>query len=191
MGRRRRFLRALGGAAAWIALSGHSPYRQFQIYRKTRLIILHTRSDARAASLADALAALFAKHWPDSQAITARARDSVDLVKLIKSAQLDVALLSAAEAAAARQGIDAFARSGKTSLAVLAQIGGHLLLTREDLLEPVARKVVSALSSHWEELDAGFRGEAPSPEPGAGLGVPLHTTAAALYRSATTRKPAS
>jgi len=89
---RREFLTlALMGTAG--LLMGHSPYRQWHVYRKRRLFILTSASEGPSFPLGQAIAQVLATYLPESRAMAARARDSTEIVKLIGSQQLDVALL--------------------------------------------------------------------------------------------------
>jgi hypothetical protein len=179
---RRQILRITAAGGAWALLCGHSPYRQFHLYRKTRLIILYDKRDVAAGSVGEALARLLSKYWPDSNAMTARAYDSLDLVTLIASKQLDLALLAHAQAAQARSGRGEFAQLGAVALTTLASVGGYSVVCREELLEPVARKFAEALRAHWEELDPALRGAASGPDPGSTPAIPIHAAALAAYR---------
>ena len=91
--RRRPVLRALGAGAAVLLLGGHSPYRQWEVFRKARLVLLVSAADALAVRLAQSLVGLYAQRLPESRATVARARDTNDLVRLVASKQLEVALL--------------------------------------------------------------------------------------------------
>jgi hypothetical protein len=181
---RRQFLSTGGGLAAFALLTAHSPYKKFHVYRKTRLILVSSKTDRQAAVITEALAALIGTHWADSRAATTRAYDNSDLVKLISSQQLDVGLLAAEDAVLARMGTGPFAKQGAAPLAALAAIGRHLLICREDLLEPVARKIAIVLAGHWRELDAELIGTQKTPIPSTAVALPLHAAALSAYRSA-------
>lgn len=68
--------------AAWALLSGHSPYRKFQIYRKTRLIVMAANDDKRAGVVADGLAGFFATYWKDSKSASGRAQTAPDSISI-------------------------------------------------------------------------------------------------------------
>ena len=63
------------------------------MHRKTRLVLLVSRADERSVELGRALAALYAVRLPESRASMARARDDNDVLRLVASRQLDVAIL--------------------------------------------------------------------------------------------------
>ena len=77
----------------WLVLTGHSPYRQWEVYRKVRLIVVVNAEDEASVRLGQAIAGLLAKHLPDSRAMMSRARDLNDLVRLVATKQLDAALM--------------------------------------------------------------------------------------------------
>ena len=87
---------------------GHSPYRQWFTYRKQRLILVASESDEASPHLGEAIAQALATHLPESKAMVATTRGTLDIVKLLKSNQLDVALLTSDEASEARNGAGRF-----------------------------------------------------------------------------------
>ncbi len=181
---RRQFLLLGGASSAWLFLSGHSPYRRFQIYRKTRLIVMSSHDDPRSGLIADALATFFLAHWPDSKSQSGRARTAPEMVDLIRTSQLEVAVLSKKEAIAAREGSGRHTRSGKSQLSALAELGDHVLVTREDLLRPMAEKIMQALQENWQALDPQLSRAASSPFSGKPIGIPLHPVAAERFKPA-------
>jgi TRAP-type uncharacterized transport system substrate-binding protein len=179
---RRRCLRLLGAGAAACLLSGHSPYRQWNVYRKARLVLLVSASDATSVRLAEGMVAIFSHHLPDSRATYARARDTNDLVRLVASRQLELTLLREGDAHAVLTGAEPFADNGRVELRTLAQIGAHLFVSLEDVPNAAAYNLVDALAEGWRELDRSLVHEASGPEPAPGLRVPLHAGALEYYR---------
>jgi hypothetical protein len=57
---RRTLLRLTAASGSWLLLTGHSPYRQWEVYRKTRLIVLVNSEEAATVQLGLAIAALLA-----------------------------------------------------------------------------------------------------------------------------------
>jgi hypothetical protein len=189
---RRSFLVSASALAAWVLLSGHSPYRKFHIFRKTRLIIMAPNDDKRAGVVADAVVAFFSIHWGDSRPSSGRAQTAPEVVKLLVSNQLDVAVLSQKDAMAAREGHGRFANLGPSALCALAVFKDHILVAREDLLKPIAEKITQPLQANWATLDRDLSGAVESPYVGQAIGIPLHSVAADMYqRSAVTKEPAS
>ncbi len=182
---RRSFIVSGAALAAWALLSGHSPYRKFQIYRKTRLIIMASKDDPRAGVVADGLAGFFATYWQDSKSASGRARTAPELVKLLFTNQLEVGVLSQTDAAAARLGQDSFAKIGPVALCALAVLKDHLLVTRADLLQPIAEKILQAMQANWASLNPDLTGAVAGPYVGQPLGIPLHSVAADFYQRGT------
>lgn len=129
---RRRVLRAALVAAAALLLSGHTPYKQWVVYRKKHLLIGCHKADQPTYDLAKRVAALLEEHLPASKARVARAPDARRLASLLGTGQMDVAILGAADAVSMFGGTDGFEPYGPTDLSVLIPIGEHLLVARSD-----------------------------------------------------------
>lgn len=170
---------------AWALLSGHSPYRKFHIYRKTRLIVMAANDDKRAGVVADGLATFFANYWKESKSASGRARTAPELVRLLLTNQLDVAVLSHKDAVSARAGQNRFAKQGPAALCALAVLKDYVLVTREDLLKPIAEKIIRAMHGNWKSLDPDLTGAVASPYTGQRIGIPWHSVAAERYQRAT------
>lgn len=179
---RRRCLRLLGAAAAAWLLSAHSPYRQWSVFRKSRLVLLVSASDTDSVRLAQQMAGIFLRRLPDSRATYARARDTNDQVRLVASRQLELTLLREADAHAAFTGAEPFADNGRVELRTLAQLGAHLFVCLEDVPNAAAHHLVDALAEGWHEIDRSLVREASGPKPPPGVRVPLHGGALAYYR---------
>ena len=110
--------------------------------------------DKRAGVVADGLAAFFATYWKDSRSASGRAQTAPELVKLLLTNQLDVAVFSQKDAASARAGQDRFAKQGPAALCALAVLKEHVLVTREDLLKPIAEKIIQAMQSQLEVAES-------------------------------------
>jgi TRAP-type uncharacterized transport system substrate-binding protein len=180
--RRRAWLRLAGaGAAVWL-LAGHSPYRQWDVYRRARLVLLATAADETSVRLAQTLSAIFAYHLPESRATYARARDTNDLARLLASRQLEVALVREPDAHALSTGAAPFADNGRVPLRTLAALGEHLLVCLEDVPQAAAYMLVDALAERWSDIDPALVGRASAPKPAPALRVPLHPGALEFYR---------
>jgi hypothetical protein len=151
---RRSFVRLLVLAGAACGLMGHSPYRQWQAYRKSRLIIVVSAADAEAYRLAEAVATLLARELPQSRAIAARAVDAVEIVKLLASDQLEVGLLAADDARDAAAGRGRFAREGPLAFRMLAAVGDYRLVARGDFPDARAEPIARAVAEHWRTPEA-------------------------------------
>jgi NMT1-like family len=164
---RRTFVRLLAVAGAACGVMGHSPYRQWQVYRTSRLIIVTSAAEPASYPLGEAVATLLARHLPESRALATRAGDSLEIVKLLASNQLDLAILTAQDARDAYEGRGRFAPEGALPLRALAVLGPSLLVCREDFPLATAAAVAGALIEHWPEAPPGAGG-AP------GTTIPFH-----------------
>jgi TRAP-type uncharacterized transport system substrate-binding protein len=180
--KRRLCIRLLGAGAAVSLLSGHSPYRQWDTYRKARLVLLVSADDEASVRLAQALAALFANRLPNSRATYARARDTNDLVRLLASKQLDVALLRERDAHAALTSAEPFADNGGVGLRTIGAFGEQLFVCLEEVPEASAYMLAEALTEHWRDIDPALVSNAGSPKPSSAPRVPMHPGAAGFYR---------
>ena len=100
------------GAASLMALTAfplrpalaHSPYRQWDIFRKKHLQILTSRTDLDGDTTGDEWVALLLDRLPLSQAMVSRARDMRRVASLLKTDQAKLAVLSYSDAKAMMSG---------------------------------------------------------------------------------------
>jgi TRAP-type uncharacterized transport system substrate-binding protein len=168
--------------AATLAL-GHTPYRQWQVYRQTRIVLVASAEDGQAFPLAEAIVALLAARLPDDRPAAARARDSVEVARLLVSRQLDIALLAAGEAGAAAAGHGRFSEVGPIPLRLVAVVGPYLVVCREEVPADRAYRLARALAERDAALalpavagDAASTRAAPAGRDGM---LPLHAGALA------------
>jgi TRAP-type uncharacterized transport system substrate-binding protein len=161
---------------------GHSPYRQWQVFRKSRLILVVSAEDGPAVELARSLAGLLATHLPDSRAMMSRAPDSLAVAKLLGSRQLDLALMSSADAHELLRGTGRFAEEGPVPLHALASLGDRLVVCRDDFPSPRAGEIARTLADHWTGSEA--LGPARSdPVETSGIPIPWHPAVIEYYES--------
>jgi hypothetical protein len=153
---RRRFVSTGLAVSALVLTSGHTPYRQWVVYRKRRLLIGTSRADAPTYPLGKQVAETLLTYLPESKARASRAPDPWRLASLLSTAQLDVAILSAADTAAMVEGHPPFADFGGVALAGLFGLGGHLLVARTDFPMRHAYLVSRTLYEH-RQLIPGAR----------------------------------
>ncbi len=158
---RRTALRLSIGAAAALLLGGHTPYGQWVVYRKKHLLIGCHKLDPETYYLAKRVVALLAEHLPAAKSRVARAPDAGRLASLLGTAQMAVAVLSPADAAAMLAGTGRFEPYGAVPLRLLMPVAGRLLIARSDFPARHAWLVTGALTG--TEL-------APAPQ---SAGVPL------------------
>ena len=179
---RRRLLRIVAAGGLWLGLTAHSPYRQWDVHRKARLVVLVSAAEPPSVTLGGMLASIYARRLPESRATMARARDTNDLVRLIASKQLDVALLRERDAYAAAAGEAPYADSGAPRLRVLAVLGDYVFVCREDLPVASAYMLTEALAERWRDIDPALVRAATGPRPGGTLALPIHPGAQEYYR---------
>ncbi len=145
---RRGFLTLGLAGAAYVLTSAHTPYRQWVIYRKRRLLIGSSKADAPSYTLSKLVAETLLTNLPKSKARASRAPNPWRLASLLSTAQLDVAVLSADDAAALVEARPPFADFGGVALAGLFGLGDYLLVAREDFPARHAYLVSQTLYEH-------------------------------------------
>ena len=156
---------------AGVLMSGHSPYRQWYVYRAQHLVVVADKARPGAFKLATAVASVIATRWPASRAVAAAVQTPVDVVKLLRSGQLPVGLLPLQEAQEAIEGRGRFADGDKVPLRAVAVLGGNLLVVLEGFERERARDIAQAVAEYegsWPGAAKPARGPAPIPlHPGA------------------------
>lgn len=171
--RRRELLKIGLIASAWCVSAAHTPYRQWQVYRRRHLLIGTSKADAPTYPLGQRIAELLASELPESSARVARGPDPWRLASLLTSRQLEVVLLSSADVAALRDGGAPFEAFGPTALNALFAFGDYFLVCRPDFPPHHAYLVVETLSAHADAI-AGSAPADPLASP-----VPIHPGALA------------
>ena len=139
-------------------MTGHSPYRQWQVYRQTHLVILTSRDDPGADDLGETLAALMRAALPDSKAAVARGPRVQRIASLISTHQAEVGVVSYPNALAMYRGEPPFQSYGAIALRVLVQNGSYKLVCREDFLPQHAYLVAEALLENGKSLGLSIPG---------------------------------
>ena len=176
--RRRRFLHAVLIGALGFVSSGHTPYRQWMVYRQRHLLILTDRSDPPSYPLGKQVAAVLATHLPASKARVTRAPHTERIASLISSKQLDVALMSPPDAVALAAGLPPFQGYGPVALRILISLDGYLLVCRDDFPARHAYVVTRTLDENRDELPRVATTGSGSPV------IPLHAGALAYFEGA-------
>lgn len=127
---------------------GHSPYRQWAVYRETHLVVAADASAPGAGAACDAVARVLAAHVPKSRAVAADARGPVEVLRLLRSRQLPLGFLLAGDAADALLGRGAFAAEDPLPLRALAAVGPYRLVSLDDFPAGKAAEVARALAEH-------------------------------------------
>ena len=162
---RRRALWLSAGAAMVLLLGGHTPYGQWVVYRKKHLLIGCHKADPETYDVAKRVVALLEKHLPAVKSRVARTPDAGRLASLLGTAQMAVATLGAADAAAMLRGTGRFEAYGAIALRILTPVAGRLLVARADFPVRHAWLVTGALVG--TDL-------APTPKRPGDFGIPWH-----------------
>lgn len=162
---------ALAGLAALAAApaAGHTLYGQWVVYRRKHLLIGCHRADMRTSHAAQAVIDALAEALPEAKARMARARRADRLASLLVTDQLQLAVLTSAEARSMAAGDGPFAPYGPAPLTSLAMLDDLVLTARASFPARHAWLVAAALDHSL----------APPAEPQAS--PPVHPGAAA-YR---------
>jgi hypothetical protein len=155
---RRQFLRLAAGCAGWVLLCGHSPYRQWIVYRQTHLIILTSRDDLGADDLGEKFAAIVRGALPDSQAAVGRGPRVQRIASLISTRQVAVGVVSRPNALAMYHGEGPFQEYGAIPLRVLVQNDGYRLVCRDDFLPQHGFLLAEALMENGKDLGLSIPG---------------------------------
>lgn len=151
MHRRKMLGAALAGGAA-LLLMGHSPYRQWYVFRANHLIIVTDVASPNAFPLAEKVAKAIVARLPESKAMAVKARTSTDVVKLLRSHQLQVGLLPAEDAVEAFKGKGRFSDDAQVPLRTLAVFGTYLLVVLDDFPREKAYRITKTLAENPGEF---------------------------------------
>jgi hypothetical protein len=174
---RRRVVLKVGIAGlAWLSLSAHTPYGQWQVYRQRHLMIGTSKADPPSYQIGQRIVGVLVANLPESSARVARGPDAWRLASLLTSSQIEVVLLTTAELERLRDGRPPFEAFGATRLCSLFLFGDHWLVCRPDFPDRHAYLVVDTLAIHGDMTLGG------SPADPAQSPVPVHPGALAFLR---------
>ncbi len=142
---RRGAVKLAAAALGAVLFGGHTPYGQWTVYRQRNLFIVASRTDPAALDLARSVAKGLATELPESHARTTRATDPVRIASLLATGQLDVAIVSHAEAAAMLAGSGDFRAVGPVPLRKLAELGPHVLVALDSFRSRHAYLLAAAI----------------------------------------------
>jgi len=149
---RRRFLSLAAASAGSVLLCGHSPYRQWMVYRETHLMILTSRDDQRGDDLGEQIAAIMREALPDSRAVVGRGPRVQRIASLISTGQAQVGVVSRQNAVAMFHGEEPFRQYGAIPLRVLVQNEAYRLVCRDDFLPQHGFLLAEALTQNGRNL---------------------------------------
>ena len=155
---RRQLLSLAAASAGWVLLSGHSPYRQWMVYRETHLIILTSRDDLEGDDLGEKIAAIVRGALPDSKAVVGRGPHVQRIASLISTRQVAVGVVSRPNALAMYHGEGPFQQYGAIPLRVLVQNDVYRLVCRDDFLPQHGFLLAEALMENGRDLGLSIPG---------------------------------
>lgn len=130
------------GQAAW----AHTPFGQWVVYRKKHLLVGAHRAGPVTYELAKKVAGELAEHLPKSKSRVARAPTAGRLASLLGTEQLDVAVLSEADAMGMLSGSGRFEPYGMIELKLLARLDSRILVAHKRFLSRHAWLVTATLN---------------------------------------------
>jgi len=148
---RREFIASALALASHPVLA-HTPYAQWDSFRKRHLQILTARSDLIGDSIADDWVAVLKEHLPSSKAVVSRARNFVRVASLLKTDQAKLAVLSYSHAKAMFTGSPPFDSYSPLPLKLLVDDGKYLLVARDDLPLEHGYLLAITLMEHTKSL---------------------------------------
>ena len=175
---RRTMLKTAAALGAWSLTSGHTPYRQWQVYRRKHLLIGANKEEPQTYELGKKIAALLAGELPESRARVARAPHAWRLASLLTSDQIQLVLLGESDIEGLSNGRGGFEAFGPTALRTLYRYGDYWLISRPDFPDDHADLVTRTLADHGAAI--AKRQGLPSDSPP----VPAHEGIAAIVVSA-------
>ena len=185
---RRRFITQALGVLAATALPAtrafaHTPYAQWDVFRKSNLQLLTSHADLAGDDLGDLWVEVLREKLPLSRAMVSRAHDMPRVAALLKTNQSKLAVLSYMHARLMFTGAPPFEDYKPMPLEVLVDNGKYLMVTRSDL--PLHHGFLIAATLMGEERLHLI-------DPGKGrFGMPLHAGAQAYLRGEKLEMPAS
>jgi hypothetical protein len=145
----------LAGRAA-----AHTPYKQWDIYRRKHLLIGTCRADQESYPLGKRLVAMLASGLPESKARVTRAPDQRRLASLLTTQQLELVLLKLSEAVALAGGKAPFAEFGPYPVRLVFEAEGYALVCGKDFPERHAWLVTRTLAGQLPITDGLADGDA-------------------------------
>ncbi len=173
MKRRSLLLAALLPFLPFSALA-HTPYRQWDIFRKRYLQILTSHADYDGDKVGDEWVAVILDKSPSSRAMVSRAHDMPRIASLLKTNQSKFAVLSYLHARLMFTGAPPFEDYSPLELEVLIDNGKYLLVCRSDVPLHHGYFVTAALMEEAKKLHL------VNPTQGK-FGMPVHAGAKAFF----------
>ncbi len=125
--------------------AAHTPYRQWEVYRRKHLLIGCHKDNPNTYQLAKEVVTALEQELPRASARVARGPDARRLASLLGTEQMDVAVLSIHDVESMSQGVGRFAAFGNIDLRLLHPLPGYVLIAHADFPEKHANLVSHAL----------------------------------------------
>jgi hypothetical protein len=141
----------LVGAACLVAARAgraHTPYRQWDVYRRKHLLVGTCRADPDSYPLGQRLVSMLVSGLPESKARVTRAPDQKRLASLLTTDQLELVLFTLDEAVALEGGKPPFSDYGPYPLRLVYEVEGYALVCGEAFPARHAWLVTGALADH-------------------------------------------
>jgi hypothetical protein len=141
----------LVGAACLVgarAGRAHTPYRQWDVYRRKHLLVGTCRADPESYPLGKRLVSMLVSGLPESKARVTRAPDQKRLASLLTTDQLELVLFTRDEAVALEGGLAPFSDYGPYPLRLVFEVAGHVLVCGDGFPGRHAWLVTEALAHH-------------------------------------------
>lgn len=177
---RRSFILRLTQAATlalfpWNNALAHTPYRYWDVFRKTNMQILTSHADYTGDEVGEAWVAVLRENLPLSRAMVSRAHDMTRIASLLKTDQVKIAVLSYMHARLMFAGAPPFDDYAPLPLEILVDNGKYLLATRSDLPLYHGYLLTAALMEAADKLQLS--------NPGQGrFGLAVHAGAQTYYK---------
>ncbi len=149
---RRQVLKTAAASSVWLLASGHTPYKQWDVYRRKHLLIGANKADPPTYDLGKKIAELLAVELPESRARVARAPHAWRLASLLTSDQIQLVLFGEQDVRGLQNGRDGFEAFGPTDLRALYRFGDYWLISRPTFLSEHAVLVTRTLAEHGSGL---------------------------------------
>jgi TRAP-type uncharacterized transport system substrate-binding protein len=166
----------------WIVGTGHTPYRQWVVFRERHLFVVTSRTDGSSYDLGKRVAEVLATQLPESRARVTRAPNMERVGSLISTKQFDVALLSRNHAVAMLHGRPPFTEYGPVQIRTIIELGNYILVCRSDFPARHAYLVAKTLTIHHDKLPSAAMGKSKVVTESAAE-VPMHSGATAYLEN--------
>ena len=180
--KRRMFVILALITVTWIVGTGHTPYRQWVVFRERHLFVVTSRTDGASYELGKRVAEVLASQLPESRARVTRAPNMERVGSLISTKQFDVALLSRNYAVAMLHGRPPFAEYGPVPLRTIIELGNYILVCRSDFPARHAYLVAKTLTIHHDKLPSAAMGKSKVVTESTPV-VPMHSGATAYHEN--------